>query len=258
MSDVPIYYAFARSGGTLLNRCLGCISDNLVLSEVNPHCCVKSVEEQARDWFGLIDGPEFLALQRGTYAEKILAVQQKAASAGKRLIIRDWCYVNFLGGISEPSMIQEPSGVLEQPLYLETVGIRLRPVVFARRAAGIFASKIFVDLPLPTFGPAYLAYARAVCGLPVYRYEEFCADPSVQFERICNALSVSFSPSFLQDFCRFENCTGDNVINRANPSAPVHLERIAAIPPPRNDPRYLAASQDPDCREADRLLGYEN
>jgi hypothetical protein len=33
---IPVIYAYPRSGGTLVNRCLGSIPGNLILSEVNP------------------------------------------------------------------------------------------------------------------------------------------------------------------------------------------------------------------------------
>ena len=51
---LAVFYSFARSGGTLVNRCLGAIPGNLVLSEVNPHGAVVPVDVQARDWLGLL------------------------------------------------------------------------------------------------------------------------------------------------------------------------------------------------------------
>ena len=53
-TEVSVYYCFARSGGTLINRCLGCIPGNLVLSEVNPMGSIATVESQATRlaWFG--------------------------------------------------------------------------------------------------------------------------------------------------------------------------------------------------------------
>jgi hypothetical protein len=258
MLELPIYYSFARSGGTLLNRCLGCIRQNLVLSEVNPHGGVVAVEKQARDWFGLLDQREYEALLPRSYPEKILVVLKKALERGKHLIVRDWCVINFLAAAGVSQAKYEPSGLLEQPLYLESVGLRLRPIVFARRAASVYASKIFASVALEVFAGAYLAFAKSVCTLPVFHYEDFCADPPTALLGICRALSVAYDPAFVHHFAEFDNCTGDNTINRANRTAPVHLEHIAQLSPARSDPRYVAAFQDPSCREADRLLGYEN
>lgn len=251
---LPIFHAFARSGGTLLNRCLGCISGNLVLSEVNPHRSVMPVELQARDWLGLLDERERAALAPQSYAEKIRAVLGKAIDRGKHLILRDWCSVNFL---ALPGPQSRPSGVLEQPLYLERFGIRLRPIVFARRAASVHTSLAVPGIDLASFARAYLTYARSVCDLPIFHYEAFCANPEELFPSICQALGMAYDPSFLYDFARFDNCTGD-MANRANPTAAVNRKHIAPICPPRSHPKYMAASQDPLCQEADRLLGYEN
>ena len=33
---VTVMLCFARSGGTVLNRCLGCLPDIVIMSEVNP------------------------------------------------------------------------------------------------------------------------------------------------------------------------------------------------------------------------------
>ena len=253
--DLSIYYAFARSGGTLLNRCLGCVSGNLVLSEVNPHQSVMPVEQQAHQWLGLIDEEEHGALQAKSYAEKIRAVLGKAIDRGKQLILRDWCSVNFLP-LPRPHQTQ-PSGVLEQPLYLERIGVRLRAIVFARRAASVYTSLALPSFDLASFARAYLDYARAVYALPVFHYEAFCANPAEQFPRICQALAVPYDSFFLHEFARFQNCTGD-MANRANPTAPVNRKHIAPVSPPRSNPRYVAALQDSLCQEADRLLGYAN
>jgi len=212
------------------------------------------VETQACDWLGLIDEPERANLRHRSYSEKILAVLGKAIDRGKHLILRDWCSVNFL---TLPGPQSQPSGVLEQPLYLERSGVRLRSIVFARRAASVYTSLAVKALGLASFARAYLAFARAVCTLPVFHYETFCANPEEHFPKICQTLSAAFDPSFLHDFVRFENCTGD-MANRGSPTSPVNRKHIAPVSPPRSHPKYVAASRDPLCQEADRLLGYEN
>ena|GEM_PF-4627496 len=37
METLRIIHQLARSGGTLLNRCLGCMPGILMLSEIHPH-----------------------------------------------------------------------------------------------------------------------------------------------------------------------------------------------------------------------------
>ena len=55
-----LMFCFLRSGGTLLNRCLGCLPNTIVLSEVNPlgggtGAAVQATTpfEQARKWYGI-------------------------------------------------------------------------------------------------------------------------------------------------------------------------------------------------------------
>ena len=56
-----IMLCYARSGGTLLNKCLGSLSDTIILSEVNPvgsgsgknKESLNSVYEQAKYWYNI-------------------------------------------------------------------------------------------------------------------------------------------------------------------------------------------------------------
>ena len=74
MNDIAVFYCFARSGGTLINRCLGCIKDNLVLSEVNPHGALLPVETQALDWLKLVSSDQFKNFHDLNYGQKISSV----------------------------------------------------------------------------------------------------------------------------------------------------------------------------------------
>lgn len=256
-AEVSVYYCFARSGGTLINRCLGCISGNLVLSEVNPMGSIATVESQARDWLGLAPAQQYEKLSNMTYGEKILFLADAAIASQRRLILRDWCTLNFLGGIHWDYFF--PSGVLEQDFYLGRYGLRRNSAVVSRRAAGVYESltRSFVHLnklSVDDFGLAYLAYAQAVSLFPVIHFEEFCETPVPVLKKLCDTLRCNFSDEFVTAFSRFVNCTGDN--NVAIKSKRGSVEQILPLEDARESPAWQAAAKDDRCREADRLLGY--
>jgi|GEM_PF-1015780 len=256
--EIPVFYSFARSGGTLLNQCLGVTTGNLVLSEVNPHVSCRPVEQQAQEWLDLITTNELADFSRLPYAKKIRQLHHRARSRGARLILRDWCTVNFLARTAAAEI--EPSGVLEQPFYLATVGLRPRAIVLTRRARAVYASireniPQLHELPLDAFAEAYLRYARAVAGLPLFKLEDFTVNPVSALGAIAGKLGVEVYQDFQQHYRGFQRCTGNNSI------CPPPVSLLAHSIDPRVERRLRtdrpAAIDHPKFHEADSLLGYE-
>jgi hypothetical protein len=254
---LAVFYSFARSGGTLINRCLGAIPGNLVLSEVNPHGAVVPVEVQARDWVGLLRPEEFDAFSRKGYGEKLRVLAETAGREGRHLVVRDWTTLNFM-----PRAFFEyhhPSTLLEQDLYLARCGLEFHSAVVVRRAPAVYESIVrtfdhLAHLEVTEFGASYLAYAQAVAGRPVVQFEEFCRQPQRELERLCGWLGIAYSSTFLEGFSTFDRCTGDNRLATASRAG--RSRQIEVLPESGNDPAWTRASRDPACRAADEIFGY--
>lgn len=266
MSETPvklgIIYAFARSGGTLLNRCLGSIPGNIVLSEVNPRASVALLEQQAQDWFHLLSSEELSQFSEKSYGEKVLYLAERAHQQGKHLIIRDWPSVNFLRNAS--GVIYSPSMVLEQELYLmrHSKKLEIRRITFSRRSTDVYESltRVFAHLKyqsISEFGKSYLEYARAAYEFPLFHYEAFCQQPQETLKEICEALAVSYDSQFLHNFNQFTRCTGDNT-STTTASRGTTLSEIARLESRQEAIAYTLASLDSNCRQADRLFGYKD
>lgn len=256
---LPVFYAFARSGGTLLNRCLGCMQGNLILSEVNPHASVIPVEEQARDWLHLLTDQQFRDLSQKSYGDKIAYLAVLAKEQNCHLILRDWVTANFLHHVVPGQFSIVPSTVLEQPYYLSRYELAMQPIVITRQAADVYESitrtfKHLQNLSIETFGNHYLAYARSVCSYPIFHYEQLCQEPEAIVQNICNALDIAFDASFIHRFSQFVQCTGDTTLPQ--PSRGSQLEVITPLRSHSDAPSYLAARQNKNCRTADELLNY--
>jgi hypothetical protein len=256
---IPIIYAFARSGGTLINRCLGCIPNNIVLSEVNPHASVVPLEVQAYDWFNLLSSHDFPVFKQKSYGEKIEWLLKVTHQQGRCIIIRDWPSLNFLERASNDIYIA--SGVLEQELYLWEYGLNGCPIVFTRRSADVYESLTrsfdqLQDLSVKDFGVCYLNYAQSVSAYPVFHYENFCHEPKKELKRICEVLGVNYNDSFITEFSTFDKCTGDNTLLK--PSRGSKLDFIKPLKSNCESKAYIVASLDENCQQADKLFGYAN
>jgi hypothetical protein len=179
-------------------------------------------------------------------------LRERAAAQGKTLVIRDWVTVNFLPGTAEGVT---PSGVLEQPMYLERAGLEPRPVVVTRRAQSVHKSIVanfthLASLAVDEFADRYLAYAQAVAPFPRIHMESLRAAPLEGAARIAESVGVdpSRAPDMLRDFHEFRRCTGNTTLQGRGGSA----EARDVLPPERD-----AAPTHSKLAEADRLLGYD-
>ncbi len=255
-TKLPIYFAYARSGGTLLNRCLASISENFVLSEVNPHASVTPIEIQARDWLRLVSQENYFEFANQNYVGKIQYLVEKIRENNNFLIVRDWVTLNFLPGVIPP---YTPSMILESSLYFERHGMEINPIVFVRRSAEVYESitrtfNRFKKLSVQEFGYFYLAYAKAVCSYPIFHYDQFCQNPESELKRICTTLGVNYDDNFLKSFFNFNYCTGDS--NPDLNSRGYALKNIKTMPTHNNSEQYIAASLDVNCQKADQILGF--
>ena len=92
--SIGVILNYGRSGGTLLNRCLGTLPNVVIKSEVSPYRQPNvsgqpvTVQQQASQWYGN-------SLQSNEFAESIVELHEKCYELSKRLIIRLWCVGEF-------------------------------------------------------------------------------------------------------------------------------------------------------------------
>ncbi len=256
--NIPIIYAYPRSGGTLVNRCLGSIAGNIILSEVNPLASVVSIAEQAKNWLHLLSDEEIDEFVSKSYGEQIYFLATQAKASDNHLIIRDWTAANFIDDPTDDNILT-PSFVLEQDLYLSHYGLIGLPIVIVRRAADVYdsISRTFPHLShgVEVFGETYLKYAQTVCNYPIFYYEQICQEPITQVRLICETLEINYNIDFISKFYLFKNCTGDN--NLSQSSRGRELTEIKLLSSNVNSERYNTAKNNENCQKADKLLGYE-
>jgi len=253
MTEIPVIYSFARSGGTLVNQLLGVHPQCMVLSEINPAASFKSITEQALEWLGLLNEKEADEFESTPYHQKILFLHKLAARENKKLIIRDWVSINFLPGTAGDI---KPSRELEQIYYLKRAGLKPLPLVIARKGEAVYKSirenfPNMASLSLKSFSEAYLRYACAVADFPKIHLENLRSQPEAILEEILNRFKLASDKNsmLLENFFNFKNCTGNVSLKKGNKSA-----SAKTILPPEN---HIQSKSNPELTEANKILGYD-
>jgi hypothetical protein len=241
---------FARSGGTILNRCLGSLPGVVIISEVSPFgggagidaASPRSVAGQAEQWYGI-------ALEATDFVGSVCELARHCAVRGTHLIVRDWTFASF---VPIPQNGHQPPGFLATLEALRPL-VHVTPFVFVRDAIDVWISR---GMPEPeSFFSQYLGFVRAIkaLGAPIFTYEDFCDRPRGVVRLICDACGLPYDDVFMEQYKRFSTVSGDvqTVSRGANlPNIqPLQRKRI-----PKSVARHLNASSS--MRTANELLGY--
>ena len=222
---IPLLYSWARSGTTLLNKCLSAMG-HLVLSEthVTINSGVHAPRWQATNWLDV-------HIPSGTsWKNCILKLNAEAKQRSRSLIIRDWTTNSFYANDLNH---YRPSNKLQAHNVL---GSSCRPIAFVRNAIDCTLSfakfhKWQSVRQLNVFAAAYLAYVKQLSALklPIFHYEDLCRDPEHFFVEFCSAVGIQFFSQW-QDFGRISKVLGDTYPVNEKGSRAVKTAVIKKLP----------------------------
>jgi hypothetical protein len=216
---LPLIHTLGGCGGTLLSRCIGVLPQVALLSEVNP-ASVKFYPTfdplyQDRTWLHLLtkaDAERFSRMdlrEPENFRDLIQVFYDHACASGRKLVIRDYNYAEFVGGPFRPHPPRRLMlhAALPRAIPTSSVAMIRHPVdqwssLSKHKQPGF-------SLNPQTFCDAYAAFLRELGATPVYKYEEFIDNPQDQLRAICGDLDLPFAPSFIERFHQFDLVTGD-------------------------------------------------
>jgi len=259
---VAVVHQMARTGGTLVNRCLGSMRNILVLSEVHPLDPQHKIAREAAAWFGLLSGDDLPWLREVTtrdpmtaFADIVVRLAVRCAAQGGHLVLRDWSHLDFLG---VPFVREPPKQLLTERALKDRC--ELRQAFLVRHPLDQYASAASRPAMAPHLTPArfvdaYLAFARVAAARGFHRYEDLVADPDEELGALCRRLQVPFDPGYRERWQSYDKLTGDN----AGPSRGFSREVIAPMPALRlEDAARQALERDDDYQECLALLDYDD
>jgi len=247
--NILLMICYARSGGTLLNRCLGSLPNTVVLSEVNllgagggAAIEADTPYKQALRWYGI-------DLKSRNFTDSILELAGKCKEKSLSLIVRDWTIANFI------PMSQNNYQPPYKLLTLEALQGKCNISIFAlvRNAIDVFLSQ---GAAINNFAINYLRYVKVILdlGVPIFKYEDFCKSPQTILERICTLGGIKSSESF-RTFSSFINVNGD--IQVKGKSRGGRHKEIVILPRKRTFPiKIVKINNCEEIIKANKLLGY--
>jgi hypothetical protein len=213
---VRVLLHLARTGGTLISRCLASMNGVAVLSEIHPagsaiHYPFYDPLEQAMRWYDLIEPAERERLGRTTperFAAAIALIRERAEARGLALVIRDWTQLDYLGTPfrRETAPRSETIAALEGRFAIRAFASVRHPIgqwLSLRRVPGT------KELTLEGFLAGYRRFAEEAVRIGFVRYEDFTAQPEATLREIADALELTYDPGFVDRWADYRNMTGD-------------------------------------------------
>lgn len=249
----------ARSGSTLMCKCLGSMEGVVLLSEIHPHACnVFNPLVQAKEWFDLLTQSDLENLQKqGTvdFIKAIELIEQRCGARADALVLRDWAHLDYTGyPFATPSYSPLLYTKLAESFEIIRISTTRNPVtqwqsliqlnvMQAPLQSGVFN--------LDQFLVGYRKYAELCMETGFIRYEDFLRRPELPMRKLCDRLQLKFDPGFIRKWANYQTITGDI-------GNPQNLRKIKAPPSrpiaPGLRKRFL---ENDDYHHACKLLNYD-
>jgi protein O-GlcNAc transferase len=266
-NKLRMIHNMARSGGTLICKCLGCMQGVVLISETHPLVEPFHPLNQAMEWFGLLTRHEMAELKKqghASYTRSIALIEQRCRERGDILVLRDWGHLDYTGYPHiapgyRPLVYTELSGSFD----IVRISIARDPVTQWQSLMQLDLMKKPLQsgaFGLDQFLAGYRRYAELCVETGYIRYEDFLRDPESEMRKMCDRLQIGFDPDFINKWHDYKTITGDI----PDPNSPGKTDKphdSNRILPPSNRPiepnlknKFLASA---DYHRACELLGYK-
>lgn len=260
--QISILHNMARSGGTLISKCLGCMENVVLLSEIHPYISTNPFNPitQAQEWHNLLLERDRWYLQQNidiSWTQAIEVIHRRTLQAGKQLILRDWSHIDFTGKpwFDNPSYKFTCVKILEEYFDIKNICTVRHPI-----DQWLSLSKLSVinnQIDLPTFLRGYRKFAECAVETGFLRYEDFTHSPEESLKLLCENLAVNYDSTYSEKWFNYTKITGDT---KKNSSGRATGENTIVSLPRKSIPTKLKTQfqKNNDYNIALRLLGYNN
>jgi len=253
---IRVLHNMARSGGTIICKCLGCMKDVVLLSEIHP-AGTKWFNplDQARQWFNLLTTTDIELLQEKgiPFEDAIGLIYERCTEKNKSLIIRDWGHLDFtaIPFLKKPSFRLSTSEILSSEFTVKNTAIVRHPIDQWLSLTNL--SLVNGKITLEEFLKGYLRFAEYCKKIGFIRYEDFTRSPEKEMEQLCERLSINYDPTFIENWWQYATITGDTNSQRG------HRREIKPVPRREMEEGLLEQfERNPDYIKSIEILGYDH
>jgi protein O-GlcNAc transferase len=249
----------ARSGSTLMCKCLGCMEGVVLLSELHPRAwSLFNPLKQAEEWFGLLTPNEIAELQKQggvNYTSAIALIEQRCRERGDTLVLRDWAHLDYTGFpfITTPGYRPLLYTELAESFDIIRISTTRDPVTQWQSLIQLAVMHEPLQsgaFSLDQFLAGYRKYAELCVETGFVRYEDFLRKPELAMRKLCEHLQIKFDPGFIKKWPDYKTITGDIVNPRSSNKIKIPAKRPVE---PGLRKQFLANA---DYHRACALLGY--
>ena len=254
---IRIFHNLARSGGTIVGKCLGSMKDVYLLSEIHPQGSDRfNPITQAHRWHGLLSQEALAEIAgRGAipFAEAIRIIDRQARAAGGSLVLRDWAHLDFMAVpfLPRPGHRLLLADVLRSAFEPCQIALVRHPVDewLSLRKLAILNGELSLD----AYMEGYLRFSEHAVRIGYLRYEDFTQDPAGEMATLCERLRLPYDPGFLGRWSGYDKITGDT-------GGSSRGGRLSKIMPLKRAPMEPGLTdqfrRNPNYKRALELLGY--
>lgn len=205
-----LFFSYARTGGTLMNKCLLNLPNTIVLSEINPNEFGEGlwknrphidqiVQLQLKKWYGI-------TIHSTTFDEAVLELINYCSKNNLRLIIRDFSIADF---VSSPLLDNQPKNKLSWLAWMKKHQIKHQNFSLIRHPLHVWISQQMP--PLDIFIPGYANFLSEIKtnNIPNFHYELFTSQPVSILDQILKLLQINYKASELLNIENKSNLFGD-------------------------------------------------
>lgn len=250
----------ARSGGTVISKCLAVMDSVALLSEIHPLGQQQfNPVRQALEWHGLVNMADVTRWQRLRppmgFGRAIAEIEARARERGRTLIIREWSHLDVIG---RPYC--QPTGRF---LLGEALAPRFKiaQAITVRHPVDQYLSLARLEVVQGMGVPEYLrgcrVFAEWAHAEGFVRYEDFTRDPDAALTDICARLRMPFDTTYRQRWATYDKITGD--VAKQNAGRGVAEAEIRSLPRRETPPGLLEEfRRSDDYHRTIELLGYDD
>lgn len=254
---IRIVRSLARSGGTLVGRCIGCMDKVTLLSEIHPgNLAVTAPMMQAHKWFDLISTKDISRwkIHPPNMLQFVSLCETRASARGEMLVLRDWSHLDYIGvPYVKPEFGFALSDAVECAFEVKTVTTVRHPIdqYLSLQGLPVVAEKL--DFEKYLYGCMKMGEFSREHGF--YRYEDFTKDPDSVLRSMCDDLELLFDAGYCDKWQEYTTITGDTVPALGRGSM---KKTIESFPRKVIDDELLEKFRsNADYQRACELLGYE-
>ena len=228
MDTIRIIHNLPRSGGTIISKSVGVQKNIILLSEIHPMgplirekmgqdpSFAKPIY-QAQSWYKLFNENDLDKIKGKTlnFIEKIKFLNNKIRDKNKKLVIRDWSFIDFLGEpYIKPTKKNTLFDILSDHFEIKNLYIIRDPLEnylsCCRRLTFFlknYSFNVFLD--------GYYSYLQNISKDNLIEYEEFTKKPEKNLNKISSILNFNFDEKDLKNLDNLK-ITGDIQANSSN------------------------------------------